>query len=201
MADPVDLSPRPATARAAQIDWLAYLAHERRASPRTLESYGAVVSNLVSFLEQHRGETLTLEGCAVLRAADFRAWLAFRRTGDHPLSARSLSHALSAARAFFRYLDRRLGVENSELALVRGPKVRPTLPRPVSEDSARDLLAEAAADEERPAWARARAPKTYQTSWTTRTSCWGRRGRGRRQRRTPTPTRARRRVRRRKASK
>ncbi len=156
MAEPVDLSARPATARAAQIDWLAYLAHERRASPRTLESYGAVVANLIAFLEQHRGEPLTLAGCAELRAADFRAWLAFRRTGDHPLSARSLSHALSAARAFFRYLDRRLGVENAELALVRGPKVRPTLPRPVSEASARDLLDEAATDEDVPAWARAR---------------------------------------------
>jgi integrase/recombinase XerC len=34
--------------------------------------------------------------------------------------------------------------------------VRPTLPRPVSEASARDLLSEAATDEDRPAWARAR---------------------------------------------
>ena len=156
MAEPVDLSSRPATARASQIDWLHHLAHERRASPRTLESYGAVVANLIAFLEQHRGETLTLEGCSDLRAADFRAWLAFRRTGETPLSARSLSHALSAVRAFFRYLDRRLAVENSQLALVRGPKVRPTLPRPVSEASARDLLHEAAEDEGVAAWVRAR---------------------------------------------
>jgi integrase/recombinase XerC len=156
MAEPVDLSSRPATARAAQIDWLQHLAHERRASPRTLESYGAVVANLIAFLEQHRGETLTLEGCSTLRAADFRAWLAFRRTGETPLSARSLSHALSAVRAFFRYLDRRLGIENSQLALVRGPKVRPTLPRPVSEAGARDLLQEAAEDEDVAQWVRAR---------------------------------------------
>ena len=157
MAEPLATTPdRPRTARAAQVAWLAYLAHERRASPRTLDSYGAVITNLISFLEQHRGETLTLEGCADLRAAEFRAWLAFRRTGDHPLSARSLSHALSATRAFFAYLDRRLGVENAQLALVRGPKVKPTLPRPVSEQSARDLLDEAATDEDRQPWERTR---------------------------------------------
>lgn len=147
---------RPEGARAAMIDWLQFLAHERRASPRTLESYGSVVSNFIAFMEQHRGEGLTLSGCSALRAADFRAWLAFRRTGEHALSARSLSHALSATRAFFRYLDRRLGVENAELVLVRGPKLKPTLPRPVSEQSARDLLDEAAADEDREPWERAR---------------------------------------------
>jgi len=154
MAEP--LARAIATAHQARIDWLAFLAHERRASPRTLESYGAVIANFIAFMEGHRGETLTLAGCSELRAADFRAWLAFRRTGDSPLSARSLSHALSATRAFFRYLDRRLGVENAELALVRGPKVKPTLPRPVSETSARDLLDEAAGDEDRQPWERAR---------------------------------------------
>ncbi len=156
MAEPVGAAHPLNSARDAQIAWLAYLAHERRASPRTLESYGAVVSNLIHFMEQHRGEGLTLTGCTELRAADFRAWLAYRRTGDNPLSARSLSHALSATRAFFRYLDRRHGVENAQLALVRGPKVKPTLPRPVSEQSARDLLDEAASDEDLAPWERAR---------------------------------------------
>ncbi len=158
MAGPLTEAPveRPASARAAMMDWLQFLAHERRASPRTLESYGAVVSNFIFFMEQHRGEALGLAGCSDLRAADFRAWMAHRRSGDHPLSARSLSHALSATRAFFRYLDRRLGVENAELLLVRGPKLKPTLPRPVSEQAARDLLEEAAADEDREPWERAR---------------------------------------------
>ncbi len=144
------------TARQAQIAWVAFLAHERRASPRTLESYGAVVTQLISFLEGHLGETVTLEACAGLKAADFRAWLASRRSGPSPLSARSLSHSLSAARAFFRYLDRRLGVANAEITLVRGPRVRPSLPRPVSEGAAFDLLAEAAGDEDRLPWERAR---------------------------------------------
>ena len=147
---------RPATARAAQIAWLSYLAHERRASPRTLESYGAVASGFITFMEGHTGGPLTLEGMAALRAADFRAWMANRRSGDTPLSARSLSHSLSAVRAFYRYLDRRLGIENAELTLVRGPRVKPTLPRPVSEQAAFDLIDEAGADEDRQPWERLR---------------------------------------------
>ena len=154
MAEPV--TSLSTEARIAQIHWLSFLANERRASPRTLEAYGAAVSNLIAFLERHRGDTLTLQGCAELKAADFRAWLAFRRTGDAPLSARSLSHALSATRAFFRYLDRRLGVENAELALVRGPKVKPSLPRPVSETAALELLDAAGGDEDQAEWIRAR---------------------------------------------
>jgi integrase/recombinase XerC len=147
---------RPRTARGAQIAWLSWLANERRASPRTLESYGTVVSGFITFMEGHTGGELDLGGLGALRAADFRAWMASRRTGETPLSARSLSHALSAVRAYFRYLDRRLGVENAELTLVRGPRVKPTLPRPVSETAAFDLIDEAGADEDRQPWERAR---------------------------------------------
>jgi len=132
------------TARAAQMVWLNYLAHERRASPRTVEAYGAGVAAFLAFTERHRAETLTLADLGQVSAAEFRAYLAHRRSGDRPLSPRSLSQALSALRAFYQWLDRRHGVANPALALVRGPRVKPGQPRPVSEDQARGLLAEAA---------------------------------------------------------
>src|SRR6202044_1879706 len=78
------------------------------------------------------------------------------RGGETPLSPRSLSRHLSAIRSFFRWADRRLGVTNSHLALVRGPRVKPTQPRPVSEDQARGLIAEAEDDPEREPWETAR---------------------------------------------
>jgi integrase/recombinase XerC len=134
---------RPETARAALILWLAYLTHERRASPRTVEAYGAGVDAFLAFAERHRGERLTLDALGAVSAAEFRAYLAHRRTGERPLSPRSLSQALSAIRAFYRWLDRRHGVANPALALVRGPRVKPGQPRPVSEDQARGLLIEA----------------------------------------------------------
>jgi integrase/recombinase XerC len=140
----------PRTARAALIVWLDYLTHERRASPRTVEAYGAGVSAFLSFAEHHRGESLTLADLGDISAADFRAYLAARRSGDHPLSPRSLSQALSALRTFYQWLDRRQGVANPALALVRGPRVKPGQPRPVSEDQARGLLVEASDPDGRP---------------------------------------------------
>ena len=137
-------------------DWLAYLETERRASPRTLEAYGDCVGRYLGFLQQHRGEAVSREDMGGVAPAELRAYLAFRRSGDHPLSPRSLSQALSAIRSFHRWLDRRCGVANDALALVRGPRVKPGAPRPVTEDQAAGLILEAAEDVDRQAWEAAR---------------------------------------------
>jgi len=133
--------------------WLAYLANERRASPRTLEAYGDAVRRYLIFLQNHRGGAVSTAGLGGVQAAELRAFLASRR---QTLSPRSLSLSLSAIRAFHTYLDRRLGVANAQIALVRGPRVSPSLPRPVTEDQARGLMAEPAADPNKAAWEQAR---------------------------------------------
>ena len=50
--------------------------------------------------------------------AELRAHLAERRSGDHPLNARSISQTLSAIRAFHGFLDRRCATPAPQLALV-----------------------------------------------------------------------------------
>ncbi|WP_411287653.1 tyrosine recombinase XerC [Phenylobacterium sp.] len=144
------------TAQEARALWLQHLAQERRASPRTLEAYGFAATRYVAFLEQHQGERLTVNGLAGVTPAEVRAWLAHLRSGERPLSPRSLSQALSAIRTFHRFLDRRLDAPNAAIALVRGPRVRPGAPRPVSEDQARGLIAEPALDPDRQGWEVAR---------------------------------------------
>jgi integrase/recombinase XerC len=144
------------TAHDARAQWLEHLAQERRASPRTLEAYGHASARYIAFLEQHHGEQLTVMGLAGLAAADIRAWLAHLRSGDHPLSPRSLSQALSAIRTFHRFLDSRLDAPNAAIALVRGPRVKPGAPRPVTEDQAHGLIAEPALDPDREDWEIAR---------------------------------------------
>ena len=144
------------TAGEARALWLEHLAHERRASPRTLEAYGFAAARYIAFLQQHRGEPITVRALAEVTAGEVRAWLAHLRAGDHPLSPRSLSQSLSAIRTFHRFLDRRLDAPNAAISLVRGPKVRPGAPRPVSEDQACGLLAEPALDPDREDWEAAR---------------------------------------------
>ena len=104
------MSGAPASARDALAAWLQHLGNERRASPRTLQAYGDAVRRYLDFLERHRGGTLRLKDLGETSAADLRAFLAFRRQGDRPLSPRSVSQALSAIRGFHRFLDRRCGV-------------------------------------------------------------------------------------------
>jgi len=155
----------PDTAVEALAAWLDYLTHERRASPRTVRAYGDGVAAYLRFLEQHRGERLALSAMAEVSAGDVRAYLAFRRGGAHPLSPRSVSQALSAIRAFHRWLDRRLGVANAALALVRGPRLPRGVPRPVSELQALELIEDAGADPDREDWQVARDEALLTLLW------------------------------------
>ncbi len=143
-------------AEEARAQWLQHLAHERRASPRTLEAYGFAAARYIAFLERHQGEMPTVATLATVTAGELRAWLAHLRSGDRPLSPRSLSQALSAIRTFHRFLDRRLDAPNAAIGLVRGPRVKPGAPRPVTEDQAAGMLAEPGLDPDREDWEAAR---------------------------------------------
>jgi integrase/recombinase XerC len=150
---PAELNHVPASA-ALEV-FMAYLADERRASPRTLESYRHGCQSYLAFLSAHRGGAPTAEALTGVTPAEVRAFLAHRRSdAGGGLLPRSLSQNLSAVRAFHRWLDRRCGLPNAALGLVRGPKVKPTAPRPVNIDQALGLLAETA--EQGKAWEQAR---------------------------------------------
>lgn len=144
------------TADQALAAWLEHLAHERRLSPRTLEAYGHIGRLYLAFLQTHRGGAQSLADLGTVTAAEVRAHLADRRSGDHPLAARSLSQTLSAIRGFHGFLDRRCGTPAPQLALVRGPRVKASLPRPVTEDQARGMLLEPEADPDAEPWEAAR---------------------------------------------
>jgi integrase/recombinase XerC len=145
--------------------FLEHLRGERRVSPKTLDAYGRCVEAYLDFLQGHRGEAIDLAGLGAVTAAELRAYLASRRTGEHVLSPRSLSQALSAIRTFHRFLDRRLETPNSAIGLVRGPRVRPGAPRPVSEVQARGLIREAAGDSDAPPWVAARDQAILTLLW------------------------------------
>jgi len=131
--------------------WVDYLEREKRASRRTVEAYESCVGAYLGFLERHRGESIALVDLGEVGAAELRAYLASRRTAPHSLSPRSLSQGMSAIRSFHRFLDLRLATPNRAVAVVRGPKIRPGAPRPVSEAQARALI-EQAVEDRAPAW-------------------------------------------------
>jgi integrase/recombinase XerC len=146
----------PLTADEALSAWLEHLAHERRLAANTLEAYGRVGRLYLAFLQRHRGEPQRLADLGTVTAAEVRAHLAERRSGDRPLAARSISQTLSAIRAFHAFLDRRCATPAPQLAPLRGPRIKASLPRPVSEDQARGLMREPDADPDAERWEAAR---------------------------------------------
>lgn len=143
------------TAAALHAQWVAHLRDERRFAANSVEAYERDVGAFLDFLQSHLGGAPSGKDLAELAPRDLRAYLAHRRQGPDALADRSLSRALAAIRSFYRYLERRHKLANPRLSLVRGPKLKRALPRPVSEQAAQDLIAEAEASAAQP-WIGAR---------------------------------------------
>ena len=124
----------------ARHDWLKWLSLEKRYAANTILAYGRDVDAFLGFLSDHNGAPLALSDLAELKATDIRAYLARRRSSTHALSDRSVARALASIRSFFGFLDRRRGLSNADVSFVRGPRLKPPAPRPVSENSAFELI-------------------------------------------------------------
>jgi integrase/recombinase XerC len=122
------------SAEALARDWLAALAHERRASAHTLRAYTDDVSRFIGFIGVHTGEIATETSLAALTPADIRAFVTQRR--KEGLGAPGVHRALSGVRSFFHYLAREQIVDNPAPRAVRTPRLARNLPRPLSERDA-----------------------------------------------------------------
>lgn len=122
--------------------FLSHLSGERRLAEKTVEAYQRDLSAFLGFMAGHLDKTLTLARMAELKPTDFRAYLAHRRRGDTPLSPASVQRQLSAIRTFYRYLERRWDVKNAALPLIKGPRAKRPLPKPLSVSGAKELIAE-----------------------------------------------------------
>jgi len=135
--------------------WLAYLGHERRMSPKTLEAYARDTSQFLGFLADHLGGAPSLKQLARLTPQDVRAFMAARRANG--ISARSLMRGLAGARSFARFLERGGKGKVAALTAVRAPKVPKTLPKPLAVPSAKRIAdIDLRAGEDREPWIFAR---------------------------------------------
>ena len=122
--------------------FLSHLSGERRLSDKTVEAYQRDLSAFHGFMSDHLDKSINLKTLAALKPIDFRAYLAFRRRGDTPLSAASMQRQLSAIRTFYRYIERRWDIKNSALPLIKGPRAKRSLPKPLSIGGAKELITE-----------------------------------------------------------
>lgn len=118
-----------------------HLKSEKRASAYTLRNYSATLERFDDFLVAHTGAPATLDNLAALETRDFRAFLAQRR--NEGLAPPSIKLELSALKTFYAFLRKRADVDNDAIAVMRGPKAKERLPRPVNEADAEALIAAA----------------------------------------------------------
>jgi len=113
-----------------------------------VRAYTADLRGFLTFLTVHLGGSPGPAALARIAQADMRAWMARERARG--LSARSLARALSAVKAFARWLADHEGVDVTAILATRAPKVHRKLPRPLDEAAARAMLEIAPAQAEAP---------------------------------------------------
>ncbi len=118
--------------------WLRYLQSEKRFAAHTIASYAGDLNIFLTFMTKHLGQIPDIAELQTLSLNDFRAYMARRRMDG--ISARSLSRSLSTIRNLYRYLERNEGSKNDAIHLIRTPKVPRTVPRPLAEEDARNVL-------------------------------------------------------------
>lgn len=119
-------------------EWLEFLAVQRKYSEHTLKSYKRDVENFLKFLNQHKGELVSIALLNSLKIADFRAWLASRTTDG--LVARSNVRAVSSLKSLFAFLSEKHLVDMDAINLLRRPKIPKLLPKPIEEKTIINFL-------------------------------------------------------------
>ncbi len=131
--------------------WLGHLAAERLYSAHTLQAYRRDAGQFLQFLSSHLGKKVAIGDFAQVSTTDVRSFLAFRRNAG--AESRTLARSLAGLRSFARHLERQ-GLGNSTaFTMVRPPKLRRSLPKPVNARAAVELAsANSRIGEDRPAW-------------------------------------------------
>ena len=141
--------------------WLAQLSGVRQRSPKTVEAYRRDVAGYLGFLAGYQGGPMGMAALGDVTLTELRAWMAAER--GRGLSPRSLARALSAVRAFYKWLDAVEGVDCAAIHVVRSPKLPRRLPRPVPETGARAIVSTVSADAE--PWIAARDQAALTLIW------------------------------------
>ena len=110
--------------------WLDWIANGKRLSKHTVRAYQNDVEDFLSFLNKHRGTTITVPILADCPLTDFRAWIAAKSMDS--VKARSRARAVSSLRHFYKYLDHNGILHNPAIKLLRSPKLDRNLPRPMT---------------------------------------------------------------------
>jgi len=104
----------------AREKWLRFLAAERRMSDNTARGYSRDLDAFARFCPRIFDATIS----------DFRAFITSLSRQDK--KAASVARAISSLKSFYRFLDQNEIVRNSDIVLVKSPKIPKRLPKPIA---------------------------------------------------------------------
>lgn len=119
--------------------WLAQLRGVRGRASATVEAYGRDVTGFLTFQAGHLGGAPGPAELRDLTARDLRAWMANERARG--VGARSLARQLSSVKSFYGWWAEREGFDATAILSMRAPRHQRRLPRPLTEEGAREMLA------------------------------------------------------------
>lgn len=114
-------------------DFLSYLQHQRRLSPRTISSYARDLEQVVQFCQQQG-----IQHWPQLDAHRLRQYVAVRH--HHGLCGRSIQRELSALRSLYNYLLQERLVQLNPAQGISAPKSARKLPKTLDVDQLSQLL-------------------------------------------------------------
>ena len=124
---------------AAEIaEFVAFLAKERNDSPHTVKAYARDVADFAAFCGRYYGGAWSWAGVDRLAV---RGWLA--ALDERGLARRSAARALSALRAFYRFLELTGRAGSNPARAARTPRLGRSLPTHLSRAEMDELLGEA----------------------------------------------------------
>ena len=118
--------------------WMKYLKSSCNLSSNTVSSYHSDIKQLVSFLERYKGGGCSLDEFKILTRGDIRAWFLQRKNCGE--SSKTISRGLSAVKSFLKFLIKEGKIENSEVLVMKPPKVGKSLPRPLNISQINDII-------------------------------------------------------------
>jgi integrase/recombinase XerC len=117
--------------------WYDWLAAEKGTSPHTITNYFQDMKAFIIFMSAYKGGLIDAAHLSRITLKDFRAFMTERLAKG--ITARSNARAISMLRTFFKYLDQREGIPNTAISLVKSPRFKMSLPRPLNEQEASEV--------------------------------------------------------------
>lgn len=118
--------------------WVKYLTYEKNVSKHTLRAYCSDVGHFITFLSEHFAKPPSINDLSDVSLQDFRAWLSNKAAQG--ASAASRARSLSGVKNLLSWMDKQGVMHNAAIGVVRTPKQKQKLPRPLLETQAFNLL-------------------------------------------------------------